>query len=335
MSNNPVAVIIPTINGRQFIEASIKSLLNQKTRCDIIVVDNGSTDGSAGYISQEFPFVKVLTFRKGLGFTGAVNSGIRFSLDKEYKYIALLNNDAVASVDWLSALIARISRNDDTGIVTSKILDKNGTYFDSVGENYSTWGLPFPTARDDKDNGQHEKAKEVFGASGGASLYKAELFREIGTFDNDFFAYYEDVDLSFRAQLAGWRIWYEPKAVVYHDTGTTSKKIKGFTTYQTIKNLPWLLWKNVPTPLLWKIWPRFFIAYSLFIASAFQRKQFWSAIKGLLVASMFFPKKLYQRYKIQSSRNVSVDYIKGMIVHDLPPNASKLRRLRSALMLKF
>lgn len=335
MNNNKVAVVIPNWNGKHIIGTSLESLLSQLNNAQIIVVENGSTDGSYEFIKDEYPDVTIIRNKKNLGFAGGVNCGIRAALSTNYTYVALLNNDAVADKEWVYSLVSRMESDKNIGVTTSMITDKKGSHIDSVGDYYTVWGLPYPEGRGEKSTQQFGESREVFAGSGGASMYRAEMLREIGLFDEDFFAYYEDVDLSFRAQLAGWKVWYEPKAVVYHDTGSTSKKIKGFTTYQTIKNLPWLLWKNVPGPLFWKVWPRFSVAHLFFVIAGLQRKQFWAVTKGLLVATALFPKKLFQRHKIQSNRKVSVDYIKNLIVYDLPPNAARLRKLRSMLRLKY
>jgi GT2 family glycosyltransferase len=156
-----------------------------------------------------------------------------------------------------------------------------------------------------------------------------KMLNQIGLFDDNFFAYYEDVDLSFRAQLAGWKVGYVPGAVVFHEIGATSSKIKGFVTYQTMKNLPQLLIKNVPGRLFWPIYFRFSIAYASFFFSAVARGQVWPALKGTLATLVLTPKKLVQRRQIQSRRKVSVEYINSIIIHDLPPNARKLRRLQT------
>jgi GT2 family glycosyltransferase len=169
----------------------------------------------------------------------------------------------------------------------------------------------------------------VFGASGGASLYRVKMLKEIGLFDKKFFAYYEDVDISFRAQLYGWKIAYEPKAEVYHQIGATSGKIHGFATYQTMKNLPLLFWKNVPRGLLLKILLRFKLAYFSFYISAVFRGQCWPATKGLLRMLTLLPHAFHERFKIQKNKKVSSTYIDSILIHDLPPNARRLRALRS------
>jgi len=156
------------------------------------------------------------------------------------------------------------------------------------------------------------------------------MLKQIGLFDEDFFAYYEDVDLSFRAQLAGWKVAFVPDAVVYHQISATSSKIKGFATYHTLKNLPLLFWKNVPLGLMPKVGPRFVLAYSSFVGRTLLRGQFGPFFKGLFMSLYLWPKKIAQRRKIQRDRKVSVSYINSIITHDLPPNAGKLRALRSA-----
>jgi GT2 family glycosyltransferase len=263
-----------------------------------------------------------------LGFTGGVNAGIRKAIELGAQYVALFNNDAVADEDWLKHLVTFLDKHEEAGIATSKICDAHKTHLDSTGDIYTIWGLPFPRGRGEEFSGKYDEDTWVFGASGGASLYRIKMLEEIGLFDDDFFAYYEDVDLSFRAQLAGWKVGYVPAAMAYHEIGATSGKLKGFTTYQTMKNLPMLLWRNVPFRLLPVMVPRFYIAYNAFYISAVQRGQLWPALKGELAFVAKIPKKLAQRRKIQKNRKVSVEYINSMLVHDLPPNARRLRNLR-------
>ena len=331
-----ISVVIPNWHGIEIIGDAIKSLQNQTIGVDIIVVENASTDGSYEYLKDNFPDIKILRNKKNLGFDGGVNTGIRYSLKKGYKYIALLNSDAVVDKKWAEMLVKHLEPNPNTGIVASKIVTRDGKYIDSVGDYYTIWGLAYPTGRGEKDTGQYEKSKYVFGGSGGASMYRAKLFKDIGIFDEDFFAYYEDIDISFRAQLAGWKVWYEHSAVTYHATNSTSKKMaSGFMTYQTLKNMPWVLWKNVPLRFLPQTIPRFMVAYLGFIISAIQKRYYIETLKGTTVSLIKFPKKILQRSTIQRSRAVSSKYIKSILVYDLPPNAEKLRRLRHALRIRF
>lgn len=323
-----VAVVIPNWNGRDAIGPCLKSLLGQTLKPHIIIVDNGSTDGSLEFIRSNYPSAEVLTQKSNLGFAGGVNVGIRKAITGGFAFVALFNNDAVAHNDWLKYLMGSLDESPDAGIATCKLLSMDKKRVDSTGDFYTTWGLPFPRDRDKPARQATGKLERVFGASGGASVYRTDMLKRIGLFDEDFFAYFEDVDISFRAQLAGWKVLYEPSAEAYHATGSTSTKIPGFTTYQTFKNYPLLLAKNVPARLLPGILLRFSIAYtSIYFASLFGGRG-WSATKGFLRMLTLLPKKLRERRAIQKNCSVSVDYINSILVHDLPPNATKLRHLR-------
>lgn len=324
-----VSVVIPNWNGRAQLAACLNSLLKQSLKTRIVVIDNGSSDGSIGFIRENYPNIEVLSNGKNLGFAGGVNVGIRRGIDRGDEFVALLNNDAVANKYWLQKLLDCLKENPESGIAICKILSSDGTRLDSTGDYYTSWGLPFPRGRGERASDKYDKQRLIFAASGGASLYRVSMLKEIGLFDEDFFAYYEDVDLSFRAQLAGWRVRYEPAAIVYHQIGATSGKIKGFATYQTMKNLPYLLWKNIPLSLLPHILPRFIFAYFMLWGSAVLRGQAWPSTKGAVVSIFLWPKKMAQRHKIQKSRKVSAAHINSIIIHDLPPNASKLRKLRN------
>lgn len=328
MAAQKVYVVIPNWNGADRTRACLDSLKKQSQKHRVVVVDNGSVDESVKIIEKDYPDVHLIRHNKNKGFAGGVNAGVRYAIEQNGEYVALLNNDAVADNDWLKHLVDFLDKNPKAGIATSKILEYTGKELDSTGEAYTTWGLSFPRGRDQEDKGQFDNDTWIFGASGGASLYRVKALEDVGLFDEDFFAYYEDVDLSFRAQLAGWKVAYVPQAVVYHQIGATSSAIKGFTTYQTLKNLPLLLWKNVPWSLMPKIWPRLALAYTGILVSALQRGQFGPVIKGVVMGTVLWPKKLVERRYIQKSRKVPASYIASIITHDLPPNAAKLRGLR-------
>jgi GT2 family glycosyltransferase len=327
-STTKAAVVVPNWNGADDLPACLNSLLAQSLNTHIIVVDNGSVDNSLDLIESKYKTVEIIKLSKNYGFDGGVNAGIKKALADGFEYIALFNNDAVADKKWLGHLVSFLDKNSEAGIVTSKIVDQHNTHIDSTGDIYTVWGLAFPRGRGEEISSKYDNDIWIFGASGGASLYRSKLFEEIGIFDEDFFAYYEDVDISFRAQLAGWKIAYEPKAVVRHQIGATSSKIKNFTIYHTLKNYPQVFWKNVPLKLFPLIFPRFVLAYFMIWGRAVSRGQIWASTKGVLMSLLLLPRKLIQRRKIQKNRNVSIEYISSIITHDLPPNAHNLRGLR-------
>lgn len=323
------AVVIPNWNGIEDIATCLDSLLTQTLVTEIIVVENGSTDGSVEFIQKNYPQVTLLVEPINLGFAGGVNVGIRYALGKGYEFIALFNNDAVADKNWLKNLVSNLKNNKNYGIATCKLMTIDKSHLDSTGDQYTNWGLPYPRGRGETNLDAYDTQTDIFAGSGGASLYRVSMLQEIGLFDEDFFAYYEDVDVSFRAQLAGWKVVFEPTAVAYHKIGASSGKIKGFTTYQTMKNHPLVLWKNVPRKYLFTIGWRFFTARMFFFAKAIVHGHGWYAIKGDAKGTMLLFKKTKDRKHIQKNKKVSDEYIWSIITHDLPANAANLRNLRS------
>lgn len=333
MSTPTLAVIVLNWNGISDTVSCLNSLLKQSITVDIIVVDNGSTDNSIEVIKSQYQNITLLKKARNLGFAGGVNVGIRYAIDKNYSYVALFNNDAIADKDWVLNLVNNIKTNDSIGIATGLLLDYSGEKIDSTGEQYSIWGLPFPRNRGDKRI-LAPKGQLVFGATGGASLYRTQMLKEIGLFDEDFFAYYEDTDICFRAQLAGWKVAYTPNAIAYHKQGETSKKIPGFTVYQTFKNLPLLFIKNIPLRLLLTTGIRFYFAYTLIFANAIVNGNGKSAIRGAWMGFILSFKKLSERYKIQSNKKATIKYIKTILWPDLPPNQTGIRKLRKLFIGK-
>ncbi len=322
-------VIVPNWNGKDGLKTCLDSLRAQTLKPHVIVVENGSTDGSIEYIESEYPEVELIKHNVNKGYAGGVNPGFKRAIDDGTTYAAPFNNDAVADKNWLKHLVEFMDKNPGVGIATCKVLTADGKAMDSTGDWYTNWGLPYPRGRGETDITKYDNNTVVFGASGAASLYRVSMLDEVGLLDEAFFAYYEDVDLSFRAQLAGWKVSFVPASIVYHEISTTSNKIKGFTTYQTMKNLPVLLYKNVPRRYLWRIGWRFTIAHTLFFLKSFTRKQGWIAIKGDMRGTHMLFAAHKQRKQIQSSKKVSDVYIWSMLTHDLPPNAHALRKLRA------
>lgn len=320
-------VIVPNWNGADDLRACLDSLLSQSEPAHIIVVDNGSTDGSLELL-KEYPAVEVIRHSENKGYAGGVNPGFRRAIELKADYAAPFNNDAIADKHWLRELVAALDAQLSVGVVACKLLGEGGDFLDSTGDYYTNWGLPYPRGRGETNIDKYDSKLEIFGASGGASLYRVAMLQEIGLLDEDFFAYYEDVDLSFRAQLAGWKVRYVPSAIAYHQISATSGRIKGFSTYQTMKNLPLLFYKNVPRKFFFHIGWRFFIAHTLFFWRAVSRGKGWPALKGIMRGMFLLFKKIPERRQIQKTKTVSNDYIWSLIVHDLPPNAHALRKLR-------
>ena len=326
-----VAVVILNWNGINDTLECLDSLLLQTYKnFQLIVVDNGSTDNSKELLNQyrkkHSDKVEIIFSPTNVGFAGGVNIGINYALKHDFEYVALFNNDATADKNWLKNLV-NSAKDKKIGICTGLLLHGDGKTIDSTGDWYTNWGLPFPRNRNEKAN-KAPTGGYVFSASGGASLYKTSVLREIGLFDEDFFAYYEDTDISFRAQLAGYKIFYEPKAIAYHKQGATSGKLPGFAVYQTFKNLPLLFIKDVPIKLLLPIGIKFYFAYWLMFFNAVFKDSGLPALKGLGMSFILGFKKLGERHQIQKFKKVKASYIKEILWKDLPPDQTGLRKLR-------
>lgn len=330
---NSLAIIVLNWNGADDTLNCVESLQQQTLRPEIIIVDNNSSDDSVERFEDHIKSQKkdapiLIKNSQNFGFAGGINTGLIYAKEHNFEYIGVLNPDAIADKKWCRALVDELSTHLDCGIATGIMQRRDGKTLDTTGDFYTTWGLPGPRNRDEPVKNAPSKPGEVFGATGGGAIYRAAIFDDIDMFDEDFFMYYEDVDLSFRAQLAGWKVRFTPEAIAYHKVGASSKKVPGLAVYNTFKNLPLVFIKNVPRQLFWYIGIRFFITYWLIFASAVRHGNGWPAFKGILASIIRKPAAYHKRWSIQKNRKVPVNYIRS-IIHDGPlPNQTGLLKFR-------
>jgi GT2 family glycosyltransferase len=319
-----IVVVIPNWNGADYIGECLKSLQKQSLKPHIIVVENGSVDDSVAVITQACPEAEILKFSNNAGFAGGVNRGIKPAIEAGADYIALFNNDALADKDWLKHLVAAAEKHPEAGIITGKFMRLDKKHLDSTGDNYSTHAMPFPRGRNQVDKGQFDSGEYVFGATGGASLYRVKMLQEIGLFDEYFFAYFEDVDISFRAQLAGWKVWYEPSARAYHHVSATSSRLGSFSRYHSVKNCILTYNKNMPGVYFWryKIW--MFERLARMLVGALRDHQLGAWLKGVCMALWLMPATIAKRHHIQKNRKVTPAYINSILYQGPPPKIPKL-----------
>ncbi|HEM61418.1 MAG TPA: glycosyltransferase family 2 protein, partial [Chloroflexi bacterium] len=269
-----ISVVIPNWNGAHHLPVCLDSLRRQTyPRVEVIVVDNNSRDESLVLLEREYPEVKVLALDENRGFAGGVNAGIEAA---QGEVLAVLNNDTEADAQWLEQLSRALEHSPRAGSATSKILlfDQR-QIINSAGDLYGVDGIPINRGVWEEDKGQFDEVEKVFSPCGGACAIRRTMLKDLasrgqeGPFDEDFFAYCEDVDLGWRAQLAGWECLYVPTAVVYHRLSATGGgKI---ASYYTGRNSLYVLAKDYPFSLFRKYWRRVLLA---------QWRISWEAVKA-------------------------------------------------------
>ncbi|MEO8209283.1 MAG: glycosyltransferase family 2 protein [bacterium] len=316
-----ISIVIPNFNGVKDLKTVFESISNQTySNYKVILVDNGSDDESVSYTEKHFPSHMIIRLDKNYGFSKAVNHGVKYAINElNSDYILLLNNDIELSNTFLDEAVKTFSDVNDAGFIAVKMMN----YFDrSIIDNTgdfikSNGGSPLMRGFGETDTGQYDKPGYIFGACAGAAFYRIQLFKDAGLFDEDFFAYLEDVDLSFRFQLAGYKCYYNPKIICYHKRGETTKKFSGWETYYTEKNLVSLRLKNYPSIIYLKYFPLFFISRVRRFLKFFLKYPadvFKSAIKGYAKGVTEIPSAYKKRRQIQKNKKVSSKYIESLFV---------------------
>ncbi len=238
-----VSVIVVNFNKRDYLEKCFSSIAAQAYEpLEAILVDNGSTDDSAAFVKEAFPWVRVFALRENVGFARGNNVGITLA---KGSLIATLNNDTEVMPGWVSEMVRAITSDARVGMCASKMLFMSSPgVINSTGIVVSRSGACWDRGMSEPDLGQYEEEGEVFGPCAGAAMYKREMLEEVGLFDEDFLAYMEDTDLAFRGQLAGWKCLYVPKAVVYHLGSGTAGYMTDFSIYHGNRNAVWNFVKN-------------------------------------------------------------------------------------------
>lgn len=242
---NKVTVVIPNYNGMNFIENCLQSMQMQtyEHMC-IVVVDNGSVDGSKELIRTKFPSVHMYEFKKNEGFCKAVNAGIAMA---DTPYILLLNNDTVASPDFVEQLVYVMESHTNIFSVSAKMLMMHeDNKIDDAGNLYCALGWAFALGKG-KPGMLYHKETDIFSACAGAALYRKAVFQQIGMFDEAHFAYLEDVDIGYRAKIFGYRNVFAPKAKVLHaGSGFSGSRYNEFKIRLSSRNSVYIIYKNMP-----------------------------------------------------------------------------------------
>ena len=242
-----VSVIILNWNGRQYLPECLDSLTAQIYRnFETILVDNGSTDGSAEYVREHYLWVRLISLPDNTGFAAGNNRGLQ---EAGGDFIVTLNNDTKVDPAFLAELVRIALADNRIGMVAAKMRNYyRPDRLDAAGLKIGCNGLGYNIGIGEIDDGRYDNVP-LFGPCGGAALYRREMLDEIGFFDPDFFAYYEDFDLAWRARLAGWKALAAPQALVYHVHSATGGEMSTFKVYYTQRNKWFVIAKNWPSAL--------------------------------------------------------------------------------------
>lgn len=316
-----VSIIIPHWNRAGYLSTCLSSLLGQSyPHFEVVLVDNGSTDDSLTILERDYPWVQVIALEVNLGFAKAVNIGIRATRGE---LVALFNNDVEADQRWLEELVGALERHPEAGMATPKLLlFHRRDVINAVGDFYSLDGVPGNRGVWQKDEGQFDEEGWVFGPGGAASLFRRSMLEDVALptdevpqiFDEEFVSYCEDVDLAWRAQLAGYRCIYVPTALAYHRLSATGGG--ALASYYVGRNFLYLVAKDYPTSLLIRHWPRILRAQ---LRIAWEALKAWrgeaarARLRGQIVGLFTWPRMLKKRRVVQSARLVPDEYLEEIL----------------------
>lgn len=304
------SVIIVNWNGRHHLDTCLEALRRQSYKdYEVILIDNGSSDGSAEHVRTRHEWVRVVVLDENRGFSGGSNEGIRRARGQ---YVALLNNDTEADPHWLEELVAGLEGHGADFCASQVLLFDEREILDSAGDELAIIGVGNKRGHL-QEAFRYRQPGEVFGASAAAALYRRSMLDDIGLFDEDFFLIFEDVDLSFRARNAGYRCAYVPTARVYHRTNASIVTYSHTYVYYGQRNLELVFIKNMPLPLLVKYLPAHLLydLVALFFFASHGR--LWSFLQAKGAALRLLPATLRKRRHIQVRRVVSCAHMDGLL----------------------
>jgi len=299
-----ISVIIVNWNGIQHLEECLLSLSKQTTKdFEIILVDNGSTDGSANFVEKRFPYVKIVRLAKNEGFCGGNKIGLEHATGE---FVALLNNDTKVDPRWLEELLQEMQSDPNIGICSSCMVNYfKPEYLDTAGDGYDICGVGFKIGNRMRVS-EFQHKRDTFGACAGAVMYRRSMIKKIGFFDDDFFAVGEDIDLSFRARLSGYRCVYVPTAIVRHKVNQTVGAGSNFLLYQSRRNIEYTYFKNMPLPLLILTLPLHLLYNLLTFIQALTERRIGIYLKAKRDFLNNFRDVLKKRNEIQKQREISL-----------------------------
>jgi GT2 family glycosyltransferase len=311
-----LTVAVLSYDGRRLLEVILPSLAGQGFRdFEVVVVDNGSRDDTVAWLGEAWPEVEIVSLPENVGVTAALNVCARAGRGE---LVGLFNNDLELEPDCLGEMVAGLREHPDTGWVGAKLRDfERRELLDGAGDVFTWAATGGRRGHGERDLGQYDEPREIFGACGGAAVYRRGVLERVGEFDEDFFAFYEDVDWNLRAQLAGFHCRYVPTAVVYHmGSATIGRGLSDFTRYHLWRNTLWIIVKDLPAGALLRHAPQLILGQLVNLAVAVRdhKLSIWlrvwrDGLRGL-------PRMLGKRREVQARRRIGLRDLEAIVGPD-------------------
>jgi GT2 family glycosyltransferase len=314
-SDSPVAsVIIPNYNGEQLLPTVLASLRRQSFRdFEVIVVDDASTDKSVSLVASDYPEVQIVQRKQNGDFARAVNSGLSYA---KGEYVVLLNNDTIPADDWLQELVNALETHKEVDFGMSKILNVGSGHIDSAGDEFEPRSGAISAGRGLTDGFKFSQQRYCFSACAASAIYRRTFFDKVGTFDEAYEAYYEDVDIAFRAQLLNMNCLFVPESHVLHVGGATNAWGGDRQMLLSVTNFVLMAIKNYPRELLVEHLPYLVFRYLIRFPAWLYLRQGKRAL-ALRICARFILKLPHfagQRLSVQRAKRIRVDELSAKFV---------------------
>lgn len=308
-----LTVAVLSYDGRHLLEMMLPSLARQRYGdFEVVVVDNGSRDDTLHWLAESWPQVRVISLPENIGVTAALNVCARAG---DGELLALFNNDVELDADCLGELVGALDAHPQAGWAAGKLRDfQRRELLDGAGDVFTWAATGGRRGHGEVDRGQYDAPGEVFGACGGAALYRRSVLRLVGDFDEDFFAFYEDVDWNLRAQLAGFSCRYVPSALAYHmGSATIGRGLSDFTRYHLWRNRLWIIAKDLPLGAIVRHSPQLLLGQLENLAMALRARKLGIWLRVWRDALQGLPRMLRKRRRVQASRRITLHALDALV----------------------
>lgn len=309
-----VALVILSYDGRHLLEQMLPSVASQRLRdLRVTVLDNGSEDDTAAWLAEHWPQVEIVSLERNRGVTRALNACVRAATDAEY--VALFNNDMELDPDCLAEMARALDEHPEVGSIAGKLVSFHQRgILDGAGDKLRWGGTGWRRGHGEPDGERFNTPEPVFGACGGAAMYRRTALEAVGLFYEPFFAFFEDVDWSLRARLAGFGCRYVPTAVAYHvGSATLGQGMTDFARYQLTRNGLWLVARDYPALTLLRHLPQIIYAQAAIGYDAARSRQIRVWLRAWRDALRGLPAALRDRRDVQARRRIGLRELEAAI----------------------